>query len=96
MDAGADFTCAIDVGGSVRCWGEGGSGQLGAGTTADSTTPMLAMGVSGANGVATGARHACALDEVSGALWCWGDNRDGQLGNGTMTSSSVPVRVSGW
>ena len=39
--------------------------------------------------------HSCAIDNKD-ALWCWGDNRFGQLGNPTVTGSSVnPVRVAG-
>ena len=42
--------------------------------------------------VATGASHSCALDDT-GQVWCWGWNSNGQLGDGTTTSSTTPVRV---
>lgn len=47
-----------------------------------------------ASAVTTGSLHTCALDE-DGAAWCWGYNPFGQLGDGTRTVSTLPVRVTG-
>ena len=44
--------------------------------------------------IAAGANHTCALLD-SGAIRCWGGNDQGQLGDGTFTQSSTPVRVVG-
>jgi hypothetical protein len=40
-----------------------------------------------------GPGHACLTDGAT--VWCWGQNNRGQLGDGTVTSSAVPVRVVG-
>ena len=49
------------------------------------------MGVSGGgNEYLTG--HTCGIRQ-SGTLWCWGMNQRGELGDGTTTSRSVPVRI---
>jgi len=40
-----------------------------------------------------GGRHTCALDD-GGALYCWGENSDGQLGDGTTTRRATPVRIA--
>jgi alpha-tubulin suppressor-like RCC1 family protein len=44
--------------------------------------------------VTAGAEHNCALD-ADGAVWCWGDNRYGQLGDGTLSDRSGAVMVLG-
>jgi alpha-tubulin suppressor-like RCC1 family protein len=43
--------------------------------------------------VAVGGTHACALG-VDLRTYCWGDNTNGQLGDGSNTSSTRPVRVT--
>jgi len=47
------------------------------------------------SGMAIGDQHACAIDTMGHTVECWGANNDGQLGDGTKTSRSVPAAVSG-
>ncbi|MFO0462677.1 MAG: choice-of-anchor D domain-containing protein [Burkholderiales bacterium] len=69
-------------------------GQLGNGSTTDSTTPVQVTGLtSGVTAVAAGERHSCAV--VNGGVQCWGYNAFGQLGNGSDTDSTTPVQVTG-
>jgi alpha-tubulin suppressor-like RCC1 family protein len=51
-------------------------------------------GLNGVRDVATGHYSSIAL-EADGTVWTWGLNNFGQLGNGTTTTSTVPVRVRG-
>ncbi len=76
-------------------WGDNVDGQLGNGSTTNATTPVkvsLPSGVT-ATAAAAGADHSLAIGS-DGKLYAWGDNSDGQLGNGTTNSSSTPVVVS--
>lgn len=92
--AGGEHTCARLQSGAVHCWGANSSGQLGNGGTASSNTPVAVSGLAGpAVAIVTGRVHSCALLQ-SGAVQCWGDNLQGQLGNGTNTSQNQPVTVS--
>jgi alpha-tubulin suppressor-like RCC1 family protein len=96
--AGFDDTCAI-VRDAAWCWGLNNHGQLGDGSTANRDGPIPVAGLgAGVSAIAMsdyyrGTEHTCAV--VSGAAKCWGYNGEGELGNGTTTSSAVPVPVAG-
>lgn len=90
VSAGSTFSCALDEGGVVRCWGDNESGQLGDGTTVDRPEPADVSNLANLQiAVTTGEAHACAL-RVSGDVKCWGGNADGQLGDGTTIDRPVP------
>src|SRR5262249_37958334 len=91
--SGRHDACAVTNGGSVYCWGDNANGQLGRGTTgAGSPTPTAVTGISTAVSVSLGFERACAVLS-NGQVQCWGDNADGELGDGTSTDRSSPVTV---
>lgn len=95
--AGRDFSCALTTAGAVQCWGNNEGGQLGNNSLASSPTPVPVSGLdSGIVAITMGPAgdHVCVLT-AAGAVECWGANDQGQLGNGTTASSSVPIAVSG-
>ncbi|MGA8364608.1 MAG: hypothetical protein WB709_08810 [Solirubrobacteraceae bacterium] len=95
VTAGNLGTCATLSGGKIDCWGYGEFGELGDGKTENSPTPVAVSGISTATSVtAVGDFHTCAVLS-GGKIDCWGDNEDGELGNGTTENSSIPVAVSG-
>ena len=88
--------CRLAATGAAYCWGGNEKGQVGDGSTTDRTVPTA---VSGGLTFASLAStvfgfHNCALTS-GGQAYCWGNNEAGQLGNGTLTNSTVPVPVSG-
>ncbi len=96
--AGGYYTCALVSDGTVTCWGNGSFGNMGNGTNTGSEVPVAVTGGALANKtvtqIAAGEHHTCAVLS-DGTVTCWGYNWAGQLGNGTNTSSNVPVAVTG-
>lgn len=93
LEGGVNHVCSITKSGEVKCWGSNDYGQLGDQTSED--TWMTAVGIKGLPGQATalaaGFMHTCAI--VSGDVFCWGGNTEGELGDGTTTDHSLPAKV---
>ena len=95
--AGQYTSCALLANGTAQCWGNGGNGQMGDGTTGNNHYPddlvntpsgrfIVDMSMSGS--------HACiVLDD--GSVACWGLNNKGQLGLGNTTQQNQPVVLTG-
>ncbi len=103
VEAGFSHTCALTTDGEAYCWGNNYYQQTG--STADVScgygercvrTPRAVLGGHRFVQIAAGGNMSCGLT-AAGALWCWGGGFPGEgtyLGNGTLSSSTMPVRVA--
>lgn len=97
LATGHDFSCARRRGGTVICWGNNFDGQLGdgrgnIGRTALNLRPSRVTGLGEAIQISTGEYHACAL-ERSGAVKCWGNGDDGQIGSDAARAFARPQPI---
>jgi alpha-tubulin suppressor-like RCC1 family protein len=94
LSAGEAHTCALLDDGLVACWGRDSSGQLGDGVPGapapDPTPNIIALpGNHTATAITTGRFHTCAILE-NGMVACWGDDENGQLGDGATDPLGDP------
>jgi alpha-tubulin suppressor-like RCC1 family protein len=95
IKAGWVHTCALLSNGTVKCWGDNGSGQISVSyihTSQVSTVALDVPDLKNAVAIAAGENHTCALLS-NGTVKCWGGNNKGQLGNGTTQTSAYGTQV---
>ena len=95
---GTSHSMALRNDGSVWCWGSNTSGQIGNGGSLSTTAyyPTKSLAPSGIVAISAGYLHAAAV-RSDGTVWSWGNGGNGQLGNGSSSSTGVamPVQVTG-
>src|SRR5574341_192513 len=92
--AGSYHTCGRTLSGTGSCWGYGGWGQLGNGSTAGAPVPQPVAGGQTFAASEVGGHHSCGL-MASGEISCWGSDAFGELGAGGpgpqfCTASDIP------
>lgn len=90
----------VRANGNVWAWGLNSRGQIGldpaiTGASADpkNLSGLYPASLSGISAVAAGGGFSYAVREFDGAVWAWGRNVNGELGDGTTVSSFSPVQV---
>lgn len=96
VTTGLYHSCATKTDGTLWCWGGNFSGQLGNDSiavlpTAQTSDLVQVSGTTWQN-VSAGQSYTCAV-MLGGTLWCWGENKHGQLGDKTTESKNTPVSV---
>jgi alpha-tubulin suppressor-like RCC1 family protein len=93
---GTSDTCAILIGGDLKCWGENQDGELGIGNTTNEDVPTQATSLAeGVTQVSLGQSHSCAIIATPGATAvCWGLQSDGTLGNGQMKGPNATIATA--
>jgi alpha-tubulin suppressor-like RCC1 family protein len=99
VSAGSNDSVALDSSGHVWDWGSNNLGQLGDGNTSDSAVPVEVSLPAQAVQIFSGGDSKKDGSEIAllsnGEVWAWGDDADGELGNGGSGYSDVPVQVQG-
>jgi alpha-tubulin suppressor-like RCC1 family protein len=88
--------CGVTTAGGAYCWGPNGPLMSDTSATSGSVSPVLVSGGLQFVSVSVSSMwgHACGLT-VEWVAYCWGPNQVGQLGDGTATARSTPVKVAG-
>ena len=99
IDTGGTTSLGIGSDGQLYAWGDNTNGQLGDGTTSQHTRPTRVARPDGTGDgftwtqAAAGRTHGAAVGS-DGNLYAWGDNTQGQLGDGTTSQRTRPVKAA--
>lgn len=93
ISAGWYHNLALKQDGTVWAWGWNIFGQVGDGTLTDRWLPVQVSGLTDMTNISAGAYHNIGVVSQSSSMRAWGWNGFGQLGDGTLTTRTVPVAI---
>lgn len=92
--AGDLHMLALDATGTVWAWGQNSRGEIGDGSSAfERDLPVVLGSLANITSIGAGAEHSLAR-QIGGAVFAWGKNQDGQVGDGTQSDRNVPTHVT--
>jgi len=92
---GFEAICGLTADGRAYCWGYNFFGELGIGSTAESSTPVPVSGNLSFASLSIHYYHTCGTT-ASGAAYCWGQNNEGEIGDGAAGAAVLtPTLVLG-
>ena len=88
----SNHSCARKSDGTVYCWGDNSSGQLGGGMETYRPDPKPVVSLTDVGEVFAASGSTCVRLN-NGSVKCWGSNTYGQVGNNSTKDASTPVPV---
>lgn len=89
---GGAHTCALTSTGQAYCWGHNLYGELGDGTQVPKSRPVAVSGGILFANISAGNFYTCGVAlSPQGAVYCWGQNNNGQLGDGSTAMRLTPT-----
>lgn len=97
ISCGESHMLAVRTDGTLWAWGSNGQGRLGDNTTTNRFTPVQVGTSNGTSSnwvsVSAGRSHTAGLRSGS-RTYVWGNNANGQIGNGSTTQRLVPTQIT--
>ncbi|RXM63232.1 hypothetical protein BOQ60_18005 [Chryseobacterium sp. CH1] len=93
VDGGRDHSIGLKTDGTLWAWGANNNGQLGDGTSENKFIPTQVGTETSWQSVHASFMGSSFAVKTDGTLWAWGDNLYGQLGDGTIASTSLPLLI---
>jgi uncharacterized repeat protein (TIGR01451 family) len=95
--AGQNHSLALKSDGTLWAWGVNAFGQIGDGTSGNNRLSPVAVTTTGFTNniiaIAAGQSHSLAIT-TGGGVWAWGQNSNGQIGDGTTVNKPVPTAIT--
>lgn len=98
LTGGGAHTCGLSSAGAAYCWGNNVSGEVGDQSNTNRDVPAAVAGPGGGAALTfasltAGNAHSCGR-AGAGAIYCWGANPSGQLGDGSGAPQNTPSAVT--